>query len=101
MTATPVYWEPWTPAVGDRVRVRLSAECPVTWTHDAPELDGAPGYVRNIFPAHEWQGQGHNYYVAFDPPVHYPHGPKRIIMPYFGCVFAAIELEPILTEGEL
>ncbi len=25
--ATPAVWEPWVPAVGDSVRIRLSAEC--------------------------------------------------------------------------
>ena len=98
MTATPVYWEPWTPAVGDRVRVRLSAECPVTWTHDAPELDGVTGWVRETGPLHHFAG--HEYYVEFDRRVPCRRGPKRLADVYYGCVFAAIELEPILTDGE-
>ena len=100
MTATPVYWEPWAPAVGDRVRVRLSAECRLTsWLHE-PELDALAGYVETVWP--ESVGlPGHRFYVRFHPPIYNHRGWEPGGSPELhGTTFAAIELEPILTDSE-
>jgi hypothetical protein len=48
------YWEPWTPKIGDRVRVRLSGECnvsgPVRETPSSPIVHGPghPAYQNGI-----------------------------------------------------
>lgn len=84
-------WEPWQPVEGQRVRIRLSAECRVTWPdrpHDPPhlaEFDGLEGEVKAwAFPV-----PTHRYAVVFDAPI--AQGDRLI----GGAYFAAIELEPV------
>ncbi len=69
---TSYVWEPWQPAVGDRVRVRLSGEC--RWDrdgiaqddpgHDEEMLDGLLGTVTKHVP-NVWK-DGHHYRVEFE-----------------------------------
>ena len=114
------YYEPWHPQLGDRVRVRLSGECPVTppeaefkpesftasvmreidWPEKGhPEqLDGVEGTVDKI--THEMDDvvdwwHGHWYGVWFDQPVKFEGG-----ILCHGLGFAAVELEPLGTRGE-
>jgi hypothetical protein len=90
-------YEPWSPKVGDRVRVRLSGEC--RWdrdgaaeddpSHDAI-LDGQLGTVVEIDrPA--WH-RGHDYFVALDVcPCGEPREEGEPCCEWF----AAVELEPL------
>ena len=40
-------WEPWTPGIWQRVRVRVSAECPIHGANDYPlDVNGRIGWVR-------------------------------------------------------
>lgn len=100
-------WEPWTPKVGDRVRVRLTGECPM---HDVPNYplrvhdmagvilldtrEDHPFLVRQDAEASREVAQnGHHWFVRFE----------RVVGIYFGqpinCDdFCASELEPL--DGE-
>ncbi len=74
-------WEPWTPQVGQRVRIKLSTECPQFFGND---FDGAIGTVvdavTNEYLISHGYTHGHRFEVGIDG------GPKRI--------YAAAELEP-------
>ncbi len=93
--------EPWQPKVGDRVRVRLSAECNLKWStvglssgrdygaqRHAPEVDGVVGSVVEQ-PAFTNAPPGHPYPVRYDKPlwVGFNH--------VAGGNYAASELEPL------
>lgn len=93
------YWQPWAPKVGDRVRVRLSAECL------AHELAADPAVVRQIDGQHgvvlsvsQTARPGHPYWVRIAAP--FPAAHPRTGYPgvVTSGVFAATELEP-LTES--
>jgi hypothetical protein len=90
-------YEPWSPRIGDRVRVRLSGEC--RWDRDGAAKDD-PGHdliwdrrLGTVVEIHRsaWQ-LGHDYLVALDAcPGGEPHEPSG---PH-GDWFAAVELEPL------
>lgn len=96
---TTEYWRPWRPAVGDRVRVRLSAECqvqggPLSYAteigvrgHFAGE-DGRLGTVINEGAYPYLVAQGHLYEVRFDE--FFYRGRYRVTK---SC-YPALELEP-------
>lgn len=94
------YWEAWQPEVGQRVRVRLSGECPfMRCLHDTPGLDGSEGDVESITVMAGRDGitfKGHRVYVRFIPAIPYPDdgsaGPQRRL---WGTTFAVNELEPV------
>lgn len=97
-------WRPWTPKVGQRVRIRLSEECEALWPapgvkekltryHSRSE-DGMVGEVIQL-PGPVWHPrdglQGHGVLVDFSPnSIHFQ-----------GCIsfccgfFAPVELEPL------
>lgn len=101
------FWEPWTPKIGDRVRIKVSGEC--TFSHlgnakltkDYTLLDaivdgnlGGPGFqgangvvgtVVGVYPSED-EDDGHPYYVND------ACGGKWDRVDDF---FAAIELEPV------
>ncbi len=93
-------WEPWTPEIGQPVRIRISGECelvgaPGTPAGDAgerghrPEEDGRTGVVIEHplgINAAGLDAQGHRYRVRRDGP---------LIGGYRAGVYAAIELEPL------
>ena len=104
MTAT-AWYEPWSPTVGQRVRIRLSGECQASHT---PVSDGTYGVVKAVewfrddptpHPVEDPDGsdyaaalryRGHWYDVDFEHPV--PDAEEgRMIR---SDLFAAIELEP-------
>jgi hypothetical protein len=92
-------WQPWTPTVGDRVRVALSNECrdlePLGGAHHEIE-DGLTGRVgewptvldRTLVPSH-------NIFVIYDTSYYVPgYGMAS------GAAFAASELEPLEPPAE-
>jgi hypothetical protein len=90
------FWEPWAPATGARVRIRLSGEC----EHDPAWLDGLPGTVIEVIEPGEWAS-----YLSFRDcePVHIDvRGHRFAVVPDHPanargcfCWLAAIELEPL------
>ena len=82
---TDEVWEPWTLIVGQRVRIRLSPECPY---HPIAHIeDGRSGEITGIVCGgslvERWLvSKNHQYWVAFDEPGDYISG-----------TFAACELE--------
>ena len=108
-TPTAVRWEPWTPEIGQRVRIRLSAECPrlraepghketrTAW-HSHSE-DGMTGRVVAPTPG-VWMPRmdidGHPYLVDFDPEAVHFEG----CISFCALYFAVPELEPIADEGD-
>lgn len=105
------YWEPWQPSIGDQVRARVSAECPVRGTMKSSvsgstivesmqhpmELDGAIGTVTVVHDSSSaWNppDAAHRFIVELEPPVWIAEG--RIVR----AVFAAIELEPVVRSQE-
>jgi len=110
-------WEPWTPTIGQRVRVRLSGECqyrphiirvpslvclgPATSGGHPPELDRAVGHIIRSSTAPMCRcadrppdEDPHRYAVELTPWVYSRDGLK----PCMGAYFAAIELEPICAR---
>lgn len=83
--AGAAWWEPWTPTVGQRVRIRLSEECDQVG-HSRQE-DGVVSTIVEIDPS--GGGVGHPYAVTFDPPIVDGQIPGYVNW------FAAIELEPV------
>lgn len=97
-TPEPRYWPTRTFAVGDRVRIRISAECCRVWPLGSwamrlgvighpPEHDGLTGEVVDVS-----QGDDHPYLVDIDQPTTFAsdHDVTRRILRY-----AAVELEPL------
>lgn len=98
---TTTYWEPWRPAVGQRVRIRLSREC--RGHYSTPRLDVAAmerqidRRTGTVVDPEEVRGGSfgaHPYLVRPDEPavgiwIDQPDFPVR-----YG-IFAAIELEPL------
>jgi hypothetical protein len=62
-------WEPWTPEVGQRVRLRMTTECRYC-RPDVLTLDGQPGVVEDIghgpAPTTDPDWQSHRYWVRLD-----------------------------------
>lgn len=89
------WYEPWQPQIGQRVRIRASAECPVR-NPVAARLDDECGQVAEIDRS---DPNGHFYRVAIDHPELF----EDPWMHLFGTWCAAIELEPVgeLTEPEI
>lgn len=99
-------WEPpgmWKPKVGDRVRIRLSAECRVSPHPDSTYARaGLPGHLAwedgrtgevTTFPLHEsLVTQGHRYTVLWDAP-RTVNG-ERVD----GGCYAACELTPLTDD---
>lgn len=104
-------WEPWVPAEGDRVRVRISGECRATLAYDtgrdgllsevfvdrlghSPTEDGAVGEVIIV---EQWFDSGdsahdtHRFMVEFDEPV----AVDVVDHPQTCHYFAACELIPL------
>lgn len=106
MGAEPLYWEPWVLSVGQRVRVRLSAECqfryPTTAIGHHPEMDGVAGVVSDapldgFQPCdHSAHDPSHRYSVNFDAPVVLVRGYRHRATSLGQC-FAAAELEPLAS----
>lgn len=100
-------WEPWTPQLGQRVRVRLSGECREHFTayqDDTPyfrpvphyaEEDGRVGAVTEV----RQDEQGHRFYVDFEEPFRlrrrYELFRGWVSPRLMGACYAAIELEPL------
>lgn len=103
-------YEPWTPAIGDRVRVVLNGECRVTFRPrdergpHGPRFEGHPeeqlvlagavliGTV--VDPPSGFRGNyGHHCYVRYDTPTRIPDGAV------IGCWYAACELEPLPADA--
>lgn len=101
------YWEPWTPEVRDRVRVKASIECTAkaasgsyvdehpNAAHNCFDLNGRDGIVEFLsYDSPNTQERdsmtGHNYTVKFDSSYSLPDGSK-----WWYASFAAIELELI------
>lgn len=98
-------WEPWQPTVGQRGRVRISAECrtpnKVRHAHTyqllgrrfghRSEVDGATGVVDEVYDPEgiDAESRSHRFHVRLD---------TKILIPkvgYFvGIALAAAELEP-------
>jgi hypothetical protein len=92
-------YEPWKPAVGQRVRIRVSPECQAdhTW------MDGVSGVVAEV----EWSAdlgpdpicndpaadgyRGHWYMVDLDTPIDHPAEHRPIVAD----LFAAVEMEAV------
>lgn len=105
MTDEQRFYEPWAPAVGQRVRVRLSGECQAPVQPDTnfyrvitkghhELIDGVTGEVC-VHPDLNGSGDlyaehGHFYDVRFDHGIKIPGTPFVMV----GDTFAAIELEP-------
>lgn len=100
-------WEPHVFSVGDRVRVRLSAECRTEQSGyadclparrritDVPDghdlsIDGVGGLIERLMPT----VSGHPYFVRFDAPVRQAYGLLA------GGQFAGAELVPIEAGAE-
>lgn len=101
-------WEPWSPKVGDRVRVRISAECVPAMpldsvfaragcVHHHRAEDGAIGTVDRVDSVSRsgHRVPGHPYHVAFDPGSMFPVQTRSARYLIEGMVYAAIELEKI------
>lgn len=106
------YWQPWTPRVGQRVRVRLSGECAARQHHhdtDARRVTLGPGghyateegregvivaCTRQL--CAEWRRDhwGHGVHVIYDEPfeIELADGSAAKAI---GQAYAAIELEPL------
>jgi hypothetical protein len=87
LTSTAVRWKPWAPAIGQRVRIRLSAECPL--------LRAAPGEKETRTAWHSHAEEGHQYLVDFYPDALHFEG----CISFCALYFAAPELE-ILSSAE-
>ena len=97
-------WQPWTPQVGDRVRVRLSGECrrendPNSPLSGAGVLEGhtllrhgMTGTVDRLCRHSDCVRYGHVYTVILDEPIRLGDDEYRA-----DC-FAAAELEPLEPE---
>lgn len=90
----PRLWQPWIPKVGQRVRISISPECQIHWTHRQRDLigdfNGRIGTVSGMDDsarlAYWTTYPGHTYLVILDTPVGSGQSDG---------VFAAIELEPV------
>jgi hypothetical protein len=112
------YWEPWTPKVGDRVRVHLSGEC---LGYHASEQDGVLGTVDDIIDFADIEADnataptpedvitrediaGHIYSIVYDAPISIRLSKWEVALgfsPYEeDDLFAAAELEPIKDESD-
>ena len=93
-------WQPWTPKVGDRVRIRLSGECQAevqagSPMHRAgmlsghvPDEHGMTGTV-DMVNSREYVRDQHPYLVQFDRPLFLGNDCSC------GDLYAAAELEPL------
>jgi hypothetical protein len=98
----------WLPRfqVGDRVRVRLSAECRQNWPTDnghgdghQGEEDGRPGVIDRLWPVTDhpdWGCQSHPYSVRYDQS--FPSGLRQSHY-WSGGWYAITELEPLTSES--
>lgn len=91
------YWQPWTPAVGDRVRVRLSPEC-WCWDRTSPATgaraaqDGRAGTIRGFNGPTDWDARDDCHTVVVDlDPARDAHGITAIYV-------AASELAPLAAR---
>jgi hypothetical protein len=92
-------WEPpgLTFKVGDRVRIRLSAECRATFRYRPGEghptfLDGLTGWIIDVYANHP--ARGHHYGVVFDERVtvgEYDQGGEWL---------SGAELQPAASDDE-
>lgn len=93
------FWEPWQPAIGQRVRVRLSGECPAERENEMPRhlighephVNGVTGIVTEPNECGCWNG--HRFRVSFDVVQHSRRYPDLLFLS--GSVYAALELEPL------
>lgn len=95
-------WAPWTPQVGDRVRVRLSGECQIVYPkaeqlsgeileHGLGHSDAENGAVGVVLaPRHELNSATHTIHVGFHEWV-----PAADGVPMHASYYAAAELEPL------
>lgn len=75
-------WEPWVPEVGQRVRIRLSAECPFNF--GAPHLAGRTGTVVDAVTNERLLELGHTHGHRFEVKID----------GYGWSIYTASELEP-------
>ncbi len=93
-------WEPWQPEIGQRVQLRLSAECRFRYlygnrTEHFPESDGAVGVVESIDGCTPSEHDpSHRYCVRFKPEHPVVAGPNGRGTLSSHC-FAAAELVPV------
>lgn len=100
MSESRPVWEPWTPAVGERVRIRISPECPgrrsallPDWIiqHAEDESGQVGRIVEMLPPLVPLDGDSHPYGVE-----HTNFAGMRVVKR-----FAAVELEPMeATNGD-
>lgn len=111
-------WEPWVPEIGQRVRVRLSAECQTRMNHASPPPSVSDRTLRDMmrarvdvaarFARDDWmtghpgamdgvEGTVTDIDQTLDDGHYYRVMFDRNTEPddYVGCDLAAIELEPI------
>ena len=99
-----LFWQPWRPQFGQRVRLRLSGECERVWpccnAEDKvvghPEVVGGATGTVTFCPAHincASKYPDHPYLVRLDQTVMCPHG-QAIVAAHF----AALELDPLDDE---
>jgi hypothetical protein len=95
------FWEPWVPAVGQRVRVRFTSECRARPHTDSPQGDLAmPGHfawedgVTGVvtYDQIDTIQQGHRFMVRWDTVR--DHRGYRLT----GAVYAAAELRPLASD---
>lgn len=96
-------WEPWKPEPGQRVRIRLSAECdvqfwgPLALRGHPSEFEALTGTVLQPTPYPSlapWLNT-HPYFVELDTPITVQLGDGYFPAPAEGNYFAAVELEPL------
>jgi hypothetical protein len=96
MPDSPSIWEPWSPQVGQRVRIRLNRECRLQMTGHGAWANGLVGVVEAVIhPEGDsiTSEPGHRFLVVY--------AQEQIVdgRPLGGSRYAAVELEPI-KEGE-
>lgn len=86
-------WEPWTPKVGDRVQIHMSAECRHRWEpgHGQGHFREFDGLVGRVWAIRRQQEPTHPYLVELDASVPHPETGETV----FGMDMAACELIPL------
>lgn len=88
-------WEPWTPKVGDRVRIRFSAECRGHVEESNPDAERADGAIGTVIEWPKKKSANHPITVAYDAPWWSP----EVGATCFAGHWAVIELEPLTADA--